>query len=710
MKPVINSKTENFSQKNNSYNILILEKLSNIPNELFSDSGCYKVSNICRKEKEEMKVIQRKKTRHFTFQGSCSNIQKVVLNVSKSKNNNITQNTQNTPNNLDDEFLTGSEVKEFLVESKIESKRTFKRDSDITSVLSDENLNLNIDSKLKNNNCNIFKDDLVEGSCFESIKDGYISKDIDEESSSFYRSIYCPIGKKIELKNQIPSLNINCNINKISQIQKTETDDMMNSDVSSMYTYRNTNASLNGYPNTQNLNSNSNGVSSTNPNLYIDATQSEMQHSPEGKFSRSNTIFIEEAYHVSYKGFDNDKGCEILWNEINISSVKEDKANALFEEIEQLKEISQNENFNTILSTWKNGKESIVIITETYGNDTLRAVLKKQIGKQKLKVIKGWIVSLLKCLQTLHKLNKIFSDLSCNRILINTSSGTIFIQDLFIASFKFYQTINKKPYEIFDVNFMAPELLKKNELNEKSDIYSLGMTILEMITLEIPFSEIKNKEELFNSISEGKLPNALNKLKEESLREFLMKLIAFNPEERLSADKLLEDSFLKITPEDNRYIKLKAYSKILKPQNNSKKINTSNKRKINIYNIKTKKLFKEPLYEDEKELIKKYNEYKRLKTYFIKKSHSIKENKKKDKASYKNSSKYIKQVKNNSVENKETEVNKETNKKNEIKQINDTSINQSNTNKNISNNEKDQEKEVKEQKQEKKHLIMLQNG
>ena len=107
---------------------------------------------------------------------------------------------------------------------------------------------------MKNNNCNIFKDDLVEGSCFESIKDGYISKDIDEESSSFYRSIYCPIGKKIELKNQIPSLNINCNINKISQIQKTETDDMMNSDVSSMYTYRNTNASLNGYPNTQNLN------------------------------------------------------------------------------------------------------------------------------------------------------------------------------------------------------------------------------------------------------------------------------------------------------------------------------------------------------------------------------------------------------------------------------------------------------------------------
>lgn len=55
--------------------------------------------------------------------------------------------------------------------------------------------------------------------------------------------------------------------------------------------------------------------------------------------------------------------------------------------------------------------------------------------------------------------------------------------------------------------FMAPELYEE-EYNELVDIYSFGMCMLEMVTLEYPYSECKNPAQIFKkvtSVSELKL-------------------------------------------------------------------------------------------------------------------------------------------------------------------------------------------------------------
>ena len=48
--------------------------------------------------------------------------------------------------------------------------------------------------------------------------------------------------------------------------------------------------------------------------------------------------------------------------------------------------------------------------------------------------------------------------------------------------------------------FMAPELYDEN-YNELADIYSFGMCILEMVTLEYPYSECRNSAQIYKKVS-----------------------------------------------------------------------------------------------------------------------------------------------------------------------------------------------------------------
>lgn len=48
--------------------------------------------------------------------------------------------------------------------------------------------------------------------------------------------------------------------------------------------------------------------------------------------------------------------------------------------------------------------------------------------------------------------------------------------------------------------FMAPELYEE-EYNELVDIYSFGMCMLEMVTLDFPYSECKNPAQIYKKVT-----------------------------------------------------------------------------------------------------------------------------------------------------------------------------------------------------------------
>ena len=89
--------------------------------------------------------------------------------------------------------------------------------------------------------------------------------------------------------------------------------------------------------------------------------------------------------------------------------------------------------------------------------------------------------------------------------------------------------------------FMAPELYDEN-YTEMVDIYSFGMCVLEMVTLEIPYSECDNVVKIYKKVSSGVRPQSLNKIKDPEVKAFIERCLA-QPRARPSAAELLKDPF-----------------------------------------------------------------------------------------------------------------------------------------------------------------------
>lgn len=117
---------------------------------------------------------------------------------------------------------------------------------------------------------------------------------------------------------------------------------------------------------------------------------------------------------------------------------------------------------------------------------------------------------------------------------------------------------------------MAPELYEEN-YNELVDIYSFGLCLLEMVTLEYPYSECKNPAQIFRKVSsvsspalifysafysnlcdchlkvfliwQGVKPASLGKVASPEVRAFIDKCLV-PASQRPSAKELLKDPFL----------------------------------------------------------------------------------------------------------------------------------------------------------------------
>ncbi|KAG8658705.1 hypothetical protein MANES_03G179200v8 [Manihot esculenta] len=160
-----------------------------------------------------------------------------------------------------------------------------------------------------------------------------------------------------------------------------------------------------------------------------------------------------------------------------------------------------------------------------------------------IRAVKHWCRQILKGLHYLHSRNPpvIHRDLKCDNIFVNGNQGEVKIGDLGLAA------ILKKSYAARCVGtpeFMAPEVYKE-EYNELVDIYSFGMCVLEMVTCEFPYSECNHPAQIYKKVISGKKPDALYKVRDPEVRQFVEKCLA-TASSRLSARELLEDPFLQI--------------------------------------------------------------------------------------------------------------------------------------------------------------------
>uniref|UniRef100_A0A2C9UXY8 non-specific serine/threonine protein kinase n=1 Tax=Manihot esculenta TaxID=3983 RepID=A0A2C9UXY8_MANES len=263
---------------------------------------------------------------------------------------------------------------------------------------------------------------------------------------------------------------------------------------------------------------------------------------PTGRYIRYKEVLGKGAFKTVYKAFDEVNGLEVAWNQVRIDEVLQspEDLERLYSEVHLLKSLKHN-NIVKFYNSWIDDKNKTVnIITELFTSGNLRQYRKKHRNVD-LKALKSWARQILMGLSYLHshKPPIIHRDLKCDNIFINGNQGEVKIGDLGLATVM--EQANAKSV-IGTPEFMAPELYDE-DYNELADIYSFGMCMLEMVTLEYPYSECRNSAQIYKKVSSGVKPAALSKVKDQEVKLFISKCLV-PASQRLSAEELLMEPFL----------------------------------------------------------------------------------------------------------------------------------------------------------------------
>ena len=91
--------------------------------------------------------------------------------------------------------------------------------------------------------------------------------------------------------------------------------------------------------------------------------------------------------------------------------------------------------------------------------------------------------------------------------------------------------------------WMAPEVLIKGTVSRRSDIWSLGCTIIELATAQHPWPDVKDLAQLFRKIEYQEAPMIPQHLSPEFQR-FIARCLTYDNMARPSARELLQDPFI----------------------------------------------------------------------------------------------------------------------------------------------------------------------
>jgi serine/threonine protein kinase len=149
----------------------------------------------------------------------------------------------------------------------------------------------------------------------------------------------------------------------------------------------------------------------------------------------------------------------------------------------------------------------------------------------------------LRGLLYLHEGKKIHRDIKAGNILLD-HKGVAKLAD-FGVSAQLANTYSKKNTVIGTPYWMSPEVISKSTYNKKTDIWSLGITAIEMAEGEPPYSHIHPVRAMF--VIEKNPPKGLTEPHKWSaeFNDFVTKCLIVDPKQRPTAKELLIHPFVR---------------------------------------------------------------------------------------------------------------------------------------------------------------------
>ncbi|KAF8265070.1 kinase-like domain-containing protein [Lactarius quietus] len=275
----------------------------------------------------------------------------------------------------------------------------------------------------------------------------------------------------------------------------------------------------------------------------------------EGSMSRQTLVVREEGkapthfqlgncigrgqFGAVYRALNLNTGQMVAVKRIGLEGLKEDEISQLMREVDLVKRLSHPSIVK--YEGMARDENTLSIVLEYAENGSLGQTL-KAFGKLNEKLVASYVFKILEGLDYLHQSDVVHCDLKAANIL-TTKTGNVKLSDFGVSL-----NLRAMEREIKDVagtpNWMAPEVIELKGASTKSDIWSLGCTVIELLTGRPPYGDIGNAMTVMFRIVEDESPPIPERFS-GPLLDFLKECFHKDPAMRPSAEQLFEHEWLK---------------------------------------------------------------------------------------------------------------------------------------------------------------------
>ncbi|CAL9079511.1 unnamed protein product [Musa textilis] len=267
--------------------------------------------------------------------------------------------------------------------------------------------------------------------------------------------------------------------------------------------------------------------------------------SPNGRFKRNIKSWMRGAllgsgsYGMVYEGIS-DEGIFFAVKEVSLLDQGSNAQQCILQLEQEIALLSQFEHENIVQYYGTDKEDSkLYIFLELVTQGSLASLYQKY--RLQDSQVSAYTRQILNGLNYLHERNIVHRDIKSANILVH-ANGSVKLADFGLA--KEMTKFNMLKSCKGSVYWMAPEVINpKISYGPAADIWSLGCTVLEMLTHQIPYPDLEWTQAFFK-IGHGEQPPIPISLSKDA-RDFINQCVQVNPDDRPTASQLFEHPFVR---------------------------------------------------------------------------------------------------------------------------------------------------------------------